>query len=188
MLPEIGRGDSALSYFYCDYSDSRTLETLNTFGSILQQLLSRKSALPEEVATTIKQIYAEGMSLPSREDLIGLVRSVLKLPPRTYVVIDGLDECSKDAQEDVLFIVKGLANFDKAVVKVVVFSHENAHLSSVLKHYPCVHMSEAALTRDIMSYVESTVKSKLDAGELVIRNPALKEEIISELVTKAQGM
>ena len=188
LLGEIDYEDSALSYFYCQYSDSKTLETFNVFGSVLQQLLSRKPTLPEEVASTIKQIYADGMSLPSREDLIELVRSVLSLYSRTYVVIDGLDECGKDAQEDILFIVKALASFNKAIVKVVVFSRENAHLSTVLKHYPCVHTSEAALTRDIISFVQATVESKLEAGELVIRNPALKEMIISELITKAQGM
>ena len=126
--------------------------------------------------------------MPSREDLIKLLRSVLGLYSRTYIVIDGLDECGKDAQEDILFIVKTLASFDRAIVKVVVFSRESAYLSIVLKQYPCSHTSEAALTRDIVSFVKKTVESKLEAGELVIRNPTLKEEIISELVTKAQGM
>ncbi|SLM35735.1 P-loop containing nucleoside triphosphate hydrolase [Lasallia pustulata] len=185
LLGEIDPDDSAISYFYCEYSDSRTLETFNVFGSILKQLLSRKPMLPEQVATTIKQIYAEGMSMPSRDDLVKLLRSVLGLYSRTYIVIDGLDECGKDAQEDILFIVKTLASFDRAIVKVVVFSRENAYLSTVLKHYPCLHTSEAALTRDIVSFVKKTVESKLEAGELVIRNPTLKEEIISELVTKA---
>lgn len=128
------------------------------------------------------------MSLSSREDLLDLVRSVLGLFSRIYIVIDGLDECGKDTQEDIMFIVKILASFDKAILKVLVFSRENARLSTVLKQYPCVHTSEAALTGDILSYVQATVASKLEAGELVIHNPALKEEIISELVTKAQGM
>jgi hypothetical protein len=105
-----------------------------------------------------------------------------------YIILDGLDECGKDVQQDILLAVNRLAHFHQTIVKVFVSTREDTQIANPLRGYPCVHMSEARLRGDIIQFVEETVKLKLHSGELLIRDPALEQEIISTLVTKSQGM
>ncbi|KAL9119234.1 MAG: hypothetical protein Q9187_004214, partial [Circinaria calcarea] len=77
---------------------------------------------------------------------------------------------------------------DRVTVKFYISSRQDTQISTTLGDYPQINIHESQLKGDITLFVEETVKSKIDEGDLVLRDPALKQEIVSELVAKAHGM
>ncbi len=179
---------SATAYYYCDFSEKQTLETVSILGTLIKQLMLPKTSLLETTGAQILRTYSDGIRSPSREELIDLLCSILAAYSLVYVMLDGLDECERDVQQDILLALNRLAHFGQTTVKVFISSREDAQIANALRGYPFVQMSEAKLRDDIVQFVEETVKSKLYSGELLIRDPALEQEIISTLVTRSQGM
>ena len=114
--------------------------------------------------------------------------SAVEAFPGLYVIIDGLDECEKEARRDSIALIKALLVHDKAVVKTFVSCREDEHILRSLDIHPCIQLSETMMATDINAFITGTVRSKVKSGELRINNPALEDEVVTELVTKAHGM
>lgn len=74
------------------------------------------------------------------------------------------------------------------VVKMLITSQEEAVISESLKGLPRLRVSAENISRDIVSYVEGTVKWNIPSGALIIQDLSLESDIISTLVDGAQGM
>jgi len=108
---------------------------------------------------------------------------------RVHVLIDGLEECATKVQEEISFVVKQIMS-SESIVKVFISSREGATIFTSLNEFPCIRFSEANLTHDITMFVRKTIRSKLRSGDLpaAINHPALQQDIISVIVTKAHSM
>ncbi|KAF4633554.1 hypothetical protein G7Y89_g4566 [Cudoniella acicularis] len=177
----------ATAYHYCDYSDQMTLDALSILGSLVQQLLLT-APMSYDLEAKLWGIYGSGVTSPTREEVLEILCSLVGLYPQTFIAIDGLDECGKEAQEDILFTTKRLASLDHSVIKVYISSREDARISAAMGDHSRICLSEAMLACDINSYIKHTVSTKIQARELAIRNPVLEKEIVSELSNKAHGM
>ena len=127
--------------------------------------------------------------LPDWREISKILYTIINSYHLTYIVIDGLDECGKETQDDILSVLNRLLKLD-SVVKIFVSAREEPRILTALKDYSHLRMLEAHVADDITVFVKETVESRLQAGDLPVanRNPLLKQEIISELVAKAHGM
>ncbi|KAL9118912.1 MAG: hypothetical protein Q9187_004534 [Circinaria calcarea] len=181
--------EEAVTFHYCDYSDKKTLETSTILGTVIKQLLSRRPTIPDAVGSLLREAYGFGTKVPDKDELVEILCSILVSNYQgAFLVIDGLDECGREVQGEVLSMVTYLMASDRVAVKIYISSRKDTHISTTLGNYPQVNIHESQLTGDITIFVEETVNSKIDKGDLVLRDPALKQEIVSELVAKAHGM
>ena len=174
-------------YFYCDYADHRTLDTCNILGTILLQLL-RTKPIPEPIRAMIRRSYEDGLRTPETKELIAIICSAVELFCRVCIIIDGLDECKKNVWQDVLVLVKGLIQKRTPCVKVFVSCREEDQILQGLSRYSHIQISTEVVSRDIIAFIQGTVRSRLDSGDLKILNPALEKDICNKLEAKAQGM
>ena len=114
--------------------------------------------------------------------------SVVALRPELYVVFDGLDECEKPVWKAMLQILERLGAIGQCNVKVFITCVEEGSVAHELASHACIQLSPAATIEDIGSYVTSSVRSKIEDGDLKIRNPKLEQDIITELLSRANGM
>ena len=137
----------------------------------------------------LREIYKSGTQVPDKHELVQILCLILApYDQGGFLVIDGLDECRQEVQEEILSILTDLMASDKAVFKIYISSRKDTQISITLKDFPQISIHESHLTDDISLFVEETVKLRMDKRKLVLRDPALEREIVSELVAKAHGM
>ncbi|KAI9642687.1 hypothetical protein NHQ30_008418 [Ciborinia camelliae] len=87
-----------VAYFYCDSGDSRKRETLNILGSILAQLIMPMQDFPIEVYEAYYRARKYGRQHISRaDDILSIIKHVGVDVPLSYIILDGIDECSDPA-------------------------------------------------------------------------------------------
>ena len=178
---------SNVIYYYCDYADQRTLQLDRILGSLLKQLFLNYK-IPEHIETQLLQIYAGGTRLPAEMALSAVFCSIVALYSELYIVFDGLDECAKSDWQAMLKVFNQVTAIRNSNVKTFTTCVEEGSVSHHLANTPCIQFSCAATMQDIRAFVTSSVRSRIEDRNLRIRNPKLEQDIISELVSSANGM
>ncbi|KAI9785896.1 MAG: hypothetical protein M1839_008162 [Geoglossum umbratile] len=177
----------AIIYYYCDYSDPKTLEAPNIIGALIQQLLLSK-AVTEEIGLRIEQVCGLGLREPSEEDLSAILDLVVKMYSTIFIIIDGLDECPTEDQAMALSLVTHLSESEDPSIKVLLFSREEAKIAAACSVFPRLPITTPSVRADVAAFVEEVVSSKVLSGELKIKDPELQRTVISTLIDGAQGM
>lgn len=88
----------SLIFYYCDYSDKRSLVPANVFGTLARQLLEHVGVIPENLFTEIEQADHDGDRLTNQSQALQiLLRCVALFPHPLFIVLDGVDEASETA-------------------------------------------------------------------------------------------
>lgn len=87
------------AYFYFDFNEKRSANDM--LRSIIVQLCYRKNHVPAELHQLYKQCQY-GRYRPQRDNLMNLFAALLTTTYRTFIVLDGLDECSSGPDRDEL--------------------------------------------------------------------------------------
>ena len=176
-----------LAFYYCDYADQVTLSPKAVVGSLVKQLLT-DSELPREIADHIFNVFHEEDYSPTQKELAELFRMAFSLSSRAFLVIDGLDECEKNACREILSIIKWILKITGCVIKVYISSQSDVQILHALAAYPRISLSTSTLSSDIEAYVTSATQALIEERQLLIQSPALEREIITALKEKANGM
>ena len=151
------------------------------------QLLSN-SEVPESIEMEILKTYAGGTKSPAESALSAIFYSIAMMHPRLYIVLDGLDECERPTWQAILKVFKQLGDIPKSNFKLFITCVEEGPLSHQLTDFECLQFSPVVTAEDMKVYVTSSVTSKIDQGELRVRKHELKQEIVSALISRANGM
>ncbi|CAI6084048.1 unnamed protein product [Clonostachys chloroleuca] len=180
----------AVAYFYCTYRDSRTFSASNILSSVATQLARQD----EKAYELLEAYYSElrvGDSLPKNPTTKGL-RKILStmstLFNRVYIIIDGLDECDNEVEENVqcLLALARDSNMKKQV-NIALLSRDEVFIRESLEiEFHVVELE--AHTEDIQLYVASELEERIGSGRLRTKDMSLRGHIIAELVNRAKGM
>ena len=88
--------DIGLAYIYCNYKEQASQSLISLLGSVIQQLIRKRSQIPNEVLAMYKAHKALG-TRPSRAEYSKMLRLVANSFSQVYVVIDALDECDESS-------------------------------------------------------------------------------------------
>ena len=182
-----GPSNVKVVYYYCDFADQRTLQTDRILGTVLKQLLP-EDRFPEEFEPQILQAYGHGQRTPGTHEIGDLVCSLMQIHPPAYIVVDGLDECEKQPRKEVLDILNRVSALKNASIRTFVSCRDEDELLRSLHLYSRIQLAAETLGGDIKVFVEGSVRSKIESGQLNIKNPDLEIFIVQELMKKAHGM
>lgn len=178
---------SDIIYYYCDSADQRTLHLDRILGSLLKQMYLNHQ-IPEHLESQLFQIYAGGTRSPAEKALGVILCSSVALRSNVCFVFDGIDECEKTVWQEMVKIFKHLKMLRKCNIKIFVTCVEEGPVAHQLHDAPCVQLSPTITNDDVKAFVASSIRSKIECGDLRIRNVELEQDIISELVLRANGM
>lgn len=180
---------SAIAYYYCDYSDLETLEISTVLGTIIKQLLVALTKIPEHVEEQLNECFKHNPRKPDYRLLTGSLLSVIAFFSEVFIVVDGVDELQKEEQVVIVSILKRLTKVDDSIIKIFVTSRrEEMYITRSLEGFHRIDLSTANIASDITSFVKDTVRSKIESGELVTRDPSLEQDIVKALADGAHGM
>ena len=187
-------GLAHMSYFYCDFRDSKKQQVNGVLASLVAQLSVKSDAC----CSVLSSLYSEcdaGSRQPSYRELMDCLKNILNLEgqPPIYIIIDGLDECPNDTgvvspRERVLEQVEKLVALQLADVRICVTSRPEADiqaaLTSLATHTVSLH-DEEGQKKDISDYVRCIVYSDREMRRWREED---KEMVIEMLSRKAEGM
>lgn len=188
MKGGVNSHEKIVVYYYCDSSDPRSLELENILGTMIRQLLGTL-IISEVLEKRIESCFRPHGRVAIVEEIFTLLLDVIKSFSTIYILIDGLDECSKDGLNTILpMLGQLLLRSTPPLVKIVLFSREKSNIAEAVKNFPRVRVSSDKISLDLTAFIKETVESKILCGELCITEPLLKVEVINALISGAQGM
>ncbi|TGO62599.1 hypothetical protein BOTNAR_0111g00170 [Botryotinia narcissicola] len=183
--------DTAISYYYCDYADKRTLSPSALFSFISQKLFRGMNELPEALIVILEAEYPDEASSPSLDRVVALLIKAIDELSSVAIFIDGLDELPESDRKLTFSILRNILNEVTSPVKLFVSSREDVtHLfksSSSLTIFK-VHLQTNAISPDIEAYIRHSIDELITSGDLVLGNLALREEILNVLKCGAKGI
>lgn len=186
LASSVPKGPTVI-YFYCDYSDKRTVEFPVIIGSFIKQLLLQID-MPDHIQSKLETTFQFGFRHPDIDELLEILLLVLKLFNRVFIILDGIDECGSNSRVDLLAGIRLIVGSSPITVKLFLASRAEVDFKRVFGKYICLPISVENITSDIVSFVDGIVQAKIVSGDLVVQNPALVREIVDALVKGAQGM
>lgn len=194
-------GRAAVAYIYCSselirtsgntqgghLTDSRVrYDTTDLLGSILKQLY-RHLPLDEDVPRLRDLCFDAHIEQPSREDIIHGIKSIIPMLVKTFIVVDGLDECSGVATSQFEGLCNLLATFADLggtgpSANVLLFSRDGyPAISSATDGFPSIEVDRGANIQDINRFIG-------DRSKQLTKDLASLKEIQDHLLSSADGM
>ncbi|KAF5684547.1 hypothetical protein FCIRC_3890 [Fusarium circinatum] len=81
-----------IAYHYCDFGQQNNETVHHIFSSILKQFAQCLGSLPATMVTLYNE-HKKKDTRPSLSEIASALKTVASLSSRTFIVIDGLDEC-----------------------------------------------------------------------------------------------
>ncbi|KAH6693786.1 hypothetical protein F5X68DRAFT_258632 [Plectosphaerella plurivora] len=170
----------SIAYLYCNFrrQTEQTLE--NLLSSILRQLAQDQPSLPE----CVQALYdAKRGMRPSSEQLSSTLQVLVKSLPRSFIIIDALDEChlaegSRAQFLDEIFALQLGSNFN-------LFATSRFIMDITDRFNDAPSLEIRAHEEDVRRYLAGSI-SQLPA--CVVKNPQLQEEIMARIVEAVDGM
>ncbi|KAF4874999.1 Vegetative incompatibility protein HET-E-1 [Colletotrichum siamense] len=154
---------TAVAFAYCTTTQTKTRMTMNNvLGTILGQLY-KQLPITESIETLLSRSDNSAKEDPQRSEMKEGIRTVVCRLRSSYIVIDGLDECSHfpDHQfEDLCNFIASLAEIKDAGVsaRILVLSRpEYKDVESAFSIYPQIQMGNGVNDGDIKAYISQKV-------------------------------
>ena len=92
--------DVGIAYIYCDYRRHDEQKPSVLIANLLKQLVQKQSSLPESVKELYER-HSGKQTPPSTDEISKILHSVTANYPKTFFIIDALDECqASDGSRD----------------------------------------------------------------------------------------
>lgn len=174
-----------IAYLYCNFRRQHEQKIEDLLASLLKQFIQEQPSIPDSVNFLYNR-HKEKRTRPSFEDISKVLDSVTATYPRTFIIVDALDECqATDGCR---------ARFLSEIFKLQAWNGTNIFATSrfipeivqkLKKFGGSVSLEIRARNADVRTYLDGRV-SQLPG--FVARSPELQEEIKSEIVKAVDGM
>jgi hypothetical protein len=181
-LPVQGIG---FAIIYCNHKDNLSQRFEYFIGAIVRQLVERRQSIPADVRT-IWSKHRGKETMPTRDEYLTLLRSLSKDCSEVYIVIDALDECI-DKNGQIIWNTL-LAELKNSVpnLRLLYTSRNIDDTSGILNGANQIEI--LSTDADVRAYVEAQVKSKDILLQFCRQDSNLLNDILQEVVSKAEGM
>ena len=149
--------------------------------SIVQQLALRNGLLLNE----LKELYGKHSrpkTTPVLAECRQLLLSAVSCLPKTYVVIDALDQCA-GATRDIL-----PTELRRLEPKICLFITSRHTFSGLCDPENDVQLELHANETDIKPYLDERIKTSKVLQDYIDRDESFRDKITSGILAKAQGM
>lgn len=171
-------------YFYFDFSQEKKQTVDGFLRSMIAQLSSKNSSIPDEVRTLYEHSKIDNQQ-PSRASLIQTFISLLKKNRLLYMIVDAVDECSE--REELMSLVNQIHSHDLRHLNMVFLSRREKDLTEGMQE--AFRSSLCITSMEITEDIKLHVRRRIETDSRLRKWPQqVKEEIEETLVRGSQGM
>jgi hypothetical protein len=151
--------------------------------SIIWQL-SGQSSPPYSALNQLYETLKNGTILPQHTDLLGVLKKLLSELDRTYIVIDGLDECKKTDWKHLIELIHSLCHPAKNAPHLLFTSQPLEKFQKEFKDVNFIELGSAVSGSDIRSYIGSEVPM---VGNWA-NDEKYAKDVTEQIVQRSNGM
>ncbi|KAF7351466.1 Ankyrin repeat protein [Mycena sanguinolenta] len=181
LFEDFGKS-SAVAFFYFDFKakDSNAVETA------MRRIVLQISAQSPHPYKTLDEQYrlSRGQALPSYQELLRLLKELLRELGRTYIIFDALDECPDTEFGWLMDLISALRGWSSSPLHLLITSQPRAGLTEKLGDVPGVFLESSFTQRDIELFIASELRENLRLKTWASRS----DEIVHRVVHKSNGM
>ena len=198
---ESSENTEGFAYFYCNRDDPERRKPEVIIRALVKQLTSSKLKQQESLHSMVIKEYEtrkQSTGTPSPlilEDGQNLIKELCNTYPRSWIIIDALDECDPKIRHELLRALKQLIENCSSLLKVFITSRLNESIDSVfnLKCIPTILLDSTDIGNDIEKIAAAKVNEAItERGLLSGLEPEqmtdFKLEMTRILVQGAQRM
>ncbi|KAJ8124960.1 hypothetical protein O1611_g8681 [Lasiodiplodia mahajangana] len=174
------------AFFYCNRNEEQRRQPLPALQSYVRQLSTTVES-PRYIRRQLQELCREKRRNASnlgindcREQLLASVNAY----DQTTLVLDALDECEPDSRRQIVETIDLLLK-SRNTLKIFMSSRPDRDIRNRFIHKPNIEIQAAHTQQDIRRFVNEEI-SKHENWTHMASN--LKDNIISTLFTKSQGM
>ena len=178
--------DIAVACIFCNYQERSTQSLGELVASILKQIIQDQPLASEIIKTFCKE-FRDKQRRPRLTNLIDVLRSEIQTYSKVFCIIDALDECPEDYQEELITKLESISS----TVYLMVTSRP---LDLIKLQFPgACHLDIYATDGDVRKYIDSQIlrgqtKNEILLARLVQKNRGLRDSIVEKIVTNTRGM
>jgi hypothetical protein len=179
---------TAVAFFFCDYSEPKSHDPVNILCTIASQIARQDKNAFEKLNNYYKELNRDDTlaATPTVSRLTNLLLDMFDDFEHVLVVIDGLDECG-EGMVDVAAVLCSLATRQRSSLSLALFSRYEQQVRNILED-EFEHVKIQAHPEDLALFTAAEIEKRISLKQLRLKNLALKDEIIQELVQGADGM
>jgi len=178
----------AVAYFYFDFNDLEKQRSDNMMRSLVTQLSAQSTKHLKELESLFSSCN-NGQRQPDSQRLPLVLKEIIEVSDKTYIIIDALDECSnmEELQENIGEIQRwGLPQLHMLLTSRRLMDIEEM-IDPLTDDEDRICIQSALVDADIRTYVHERLQ--IDRRFKRWRSkPHVQEEIKMELMKKADGM
>lgn len=147
--------------------------------------LARYNSASRNVIRDFYDFQSAKIPAPLATDLVPILKELVQIPERVYMVIDALDECEQ--KDEMLNLFEAILGWNVKLLHLFVASRPDRNISDVFETSNCekILIQEARVDQDIRDYV----RKRLTSDRTFKRRPQeFRDEIEAAIVNKADGM
>ncbi|OQE41884.1 hypothetical protein PENCOP_c004G07783 [Penicillium coprophilum] len=179
-----GSRNMTVAFFFARHDVAETLKSRNAIGSLVRQLLSQVMDLRQ----ACEVLEATSHKTPF-EIMLDLIQSVLKPEFKAFVIVDGLDELSR---EERIKFLRNLYNLKSSFQLSVCLSFRQEPNTLLIigprSLFDAKIVSIPPNTSEIETFITEELERRVESRKLEISDPLLPLEIRDALVKGSQGM
>ena len=173
--------DAVVVYFFIRHDLPVSSKARTIIGSIVRQLLRSR----DDIANAIEA----GKDSLTTEDMTSLLRRVVPLKHRIYLVLDGLDLCDHMGKQEVTDFLRKLQKSFWVLVCASYRQEPNVALDATLQNFQSVRtVSLPDNQADIEVFIETELARRVENRSLILGDPTLILDIEDALLTGSKGM
>lgn len=172
-------------YFYCSYGELERREAAPVLATLLKQLSMRSENMDPQVVA----VFDKGLSM-SMEPSAKSLRAAFSRFEQTFIVVDALDECSKDERKLLVSFFTGLIRSNPHGIKILLTSRPESDLEHLLKGSSKFLINANDTTKDIRPYVAAVLTEHIANCAILdgMVKPELQQRLIDTISDQADGM
>ena len=171
----------AVACVYCNHKEREKQTVLRLIASILRQLVDHRSAASDNLMKFYREFHDHRKTSPKLRDVMEALRVEIGTYSQVYIIADALDECLEENQGELIETLRSLSD-----VKLMFTSRPLVVIEQQLEGVERLHIS--AKNADVRKYIEGRISKTPVLTRHVRANQTLREDIINEIVSKAEGM
>ncbi|CAM1509838.1 Fc.00g001730.m01.CDS01 [Cosmosporella sp. VM-42] len=176
-----------VAYFYFKNQQPDKVSHNGVLRGILDQLIDQDPTMSDHLFEEISCL--EGVNLRLTKKLEEVVKGVFESRRISYLVLDGLDECSSDEAEKTikwfLSLINGRPNVASAALRILFCGQRDGVLDKLLADFSSIALDTSGHVEDIRRYCRDFCERIQQKFHITSTK---KDEIISRVSEKAQGM
>ena len=178
-----------MAFTYFDYKNRNSQTVLPIVSSLLRKLVEKAGHTPQIISDFYGSLPPDRKNSSLEVDqCLAFLETVCKDFTRVFLVFDALDECSVHDENPGEIRSNMISAIQRLSAFASIFITSRPHVKPTREFSTCIQVDTQASDNDICAYLKARTANLKVLRTFIDQEPALGDDILDIICTKARGM